>query len=96
MSDNKMSLLQEFNNKYPNVDMSKFKFVSDSYGGYIYWKYNRLTVISYDDISGKTWTEDISSDLKVKLHEDLGIHESFPDSLKLTNKSIIKNNVENG
>ena len=54
-----MALLDEFKKRYPHAGLSKFQFVSDSYGGYIYWKYNRLTIMSYDDLTGKTWIQDL-------------------------------------
>ena len=79
-------LLDEFKKRYPRADLSKFQFVSDDYGGYIYWRYNNLTVMSYDDLTGQTWISDINSELKGKLNTDLGIKNSFPDSLKLTTK----------
>ena len=84
---NKMVLLDEFKKRYPKADLSQFQFVPDSYGGYIYWKKNNMiTVISYDDLTGKTWTDDLPEDLKTKLNQDLGLKNSFPDSLSLTNK----------
>ena len=91
--NNKMTLLDEFKKRYPKANLAKFQFVSDSYGGYIYWKnnrypsYNRLTVMSPDDMSGETWTQFMEPDMKVKLNNDLGLGGAFPDSLKLTTKA---------
>ena len=86
-----MSLLNDFKNRYPSANLDKFTFVSDSYGGYIKWKYNGLTVMTNDDPTGKTWTDDISPNMKRLLWEDLGLNgeefSSFPESLTLTNRS---------
>ena len=55
--------------------MSQFTFVSDIYGGYIKWKHNGTTVMSYDDPTGKTWTDDLRPGLKILLWFDLGLGE---------------------
>ena len=52
-----MGLLDDFRNRYPKADFSRFTFVSDSYGGYMRWKRNGITIMSYDDPTGKTWTD---------------------------------------
>ena len=84
-------LLDDFKTRYPNVNLSKFTFINDSFGGYIKWKVNGMTVMSYDDPSGKTWTDNLSNNLKKSLWEDLGLEKklklsSFPRSLSFTNK----------
>ena len=56
---NKM-LLNDFRNKYPKADTGQFIVVADPYGGYIKWKVNGTTIMSYDDPTGKTWTDDLS------------------------------------
>ena len=56
--------LKDFRNKYPNADLSQFEVVADPYGGYIKWKVNGITIMSNDDPTGKTWTEDLSPRLK--------------------------------
>ena len=88
---NKM-LLDDFKTRYPNVDLDKFTFVNDSYGGYIKWKVNGTTIMSNDDPTGKTWTENLSNNLKTLLWQDLGLENkvkvsSFPKSLSFTNQS---------
>ena len=83
-----ISLLNDFKNRYPNANYNKFTFVNDSYGGYIKWKVNGMTVMSYDDPSGKTWTDDLPTNLKTLLWKDLGLkNSSFPESLSPTNKT---------
>ena len=82
-------LLDDFKNLYPNANLNKFTFVNDSFGGYIEWKVNGTTVMSDDDPSGKTWTTNLSNDLKTLLWEDLGLENkvkasSFPKSLRFT------------
>ena len=46
--------------------------------------------MSRDDLSGKTWTDDLSPGIQRKRDKDLGItsttKESSPDSLKFTDK----------
>ena len=85
-------LFENFKNRYPNADLNKFTFVNDSYGGYIKWKVNGTTVMSNDDPTGKTWTDDLSTNLKTLLWADLGLENkakvsSFPNSLSITNES---------
>ena len=85
-------LLTDFKNRYPNVNLDKFTFVNDSYGGYIKWKVNGTTVMSNDDPTGKTWTDDLPTNLKTLLWGDLGLEKkakvgSFPKSLTITNQS---------
>ena len=84
-------LLNDFIKKYPRVNLDKFTFVNDSYGGYIKWKYNGVTIMSNDDPSGKTWTDNLPSNLKKLLWKDLGLNggelSSFPKSLSITNQS---------
>ena len=84
-----MGLLDDFKTKYPKADLSQFKFIYDSYGGYIRWARNGLTVMSYDDPTGKTWTDGLPPNLKILLWIDLGLNDkivsSFPDSLTITN-----------
>ena len=72
---NKMSLFNDFKNRYPSANLDKFTFVSDSYGGYIKWKYNGLTVMTNDDPTGKTWTDGISPNMKRLLWKDLGLND---------------------
>ena len=48
-----MSLFNDFKNSYPSANLDKFAFVSDSYGGYIKWKYNGITVMTNDDLLEK-------------------------------------------
>ena len=84
-------LLDDFKNRYPNANLDKFTFVNDSYGGYIKWKVNGTTIMTNDDPTGKTWTDDLSPNLKTLLWEDLGLDDSelssFPKSLTMTNRS---------
>ena len=91
-----MSLFNDFRNMYPRADISNFKFVPDSYGGYIKWQVDGTTIMSNDDPTGKTWIDDISPRLKRLLWKDLGLDDrqkggteliSFPESLTLTNRS---------
>ena len=61
----------------------------DLYGGYVKWKVNGSAVMSDDDPTGKTWTDDLSDNLKKLLWEDLGLENkvkvsSFPKSLTFT------------
>ena len=85
-------LLDDFKTRYPKANLEKFTFVNDSFGGYIEWKVNGTTIMSNDDPSGKTWTENLSNNLKTLLWEDLGVENkvkvsSFPQSLKFTNQT---------
>ena len=85
-------LLDDFKTRYPNANLDKFTFVNDSYGGYIKWKVNGTTVMSNDDPTGKTWTDDLPTNLKTLLWGDLGLEKkpkvgSFPKSLTITNQS---------
>ena len=84
-------LLNDFIKKYPKANLDKFTFVNDSYVGYIKWKYNGITIMSNDDPSGKTWTDNLPSNLKKLLWEHLGLGavelSSFPKSLSITNQS---------
>ena len=85
-------LLNDFKNRYPNVNLDKFTFINDSFGGYIKWKVNGTTIMSDDDPSGKTWTENLSNNLKTLLWKDLGLENkvkfsSFPENLSSTNKT---------
>ena len=83
-------LLNDFRNRYPKADLDQFVFVADQYGGYIRWKVNGTTIMSYDDPTGKTWTEDLSPRLKRLLWKDLGLNDelsSFPKSLTMTKRS---------
>ena len=84
-------LLNDFRNRYPKADLSHFVFVADQYGGYIRWKVDGTTIMSYDDPTGKTWTDDLSPRLKRLLWKDLGLNDdalsSFPKSLTITNRS---------
>ena len=86
-----MGLLDDFRNRYPKADRDQFGFVTDIYGGYIRWKVNGTTIMSYDDPTGKTWTDDLSPRLKRLLWTDLGLNDddasSFPKSLTMTNRS---------
>ena len=50
-----------------------FTFVNDSYGGYIKWKVDGTTIMSNDDPTGKTWTDDLSPYMKKLLWKDLGL-----------------------
>ena len=86
-----MGLLDDFRNKYPKADLDQFKFVNDQYGGYIRWKHNGMTVMSYDDPTGKTWTDGMQPSLKSRLWIDLGLADddtlnSFPPSLTMTKR----------
>ena len=79
----------DFSNRYPKANISKFSYVHDLYGGYIKWKVNGTTIMSDDDPSGKTWTSNLSNDLKTLLWQDLGLSKSnnlssFPKSLTMT------------
>ena len=81
-------LLNDFKNRYPNVNLDKFTFINDSFGGYIKWKVNGVTVMSDDDPSGKTWTDDLPTNLKTLLRKDLGLkNNSFPESLSSTKQT---------
>ena len=85
---NKM-LFSDFKSKYPKANLGKFTFVNDSFGGYVKWNVNGVTVMSDDDPSGKTWTDSLPDNLKKLLQEDLGVSDkektsSFPASLRLT------------
>ena len=85
-----MGLLNDFRNRYPKADLNQFKFVNDNYGGYMVWTRNGLTIMSYDDPTGKTWTDDIRPGLKLLLWIDLGLDDTsspFPKSLTMTNRS---------
>ena len=68
-----MTLWVDFRKRYPKVDLDKFTFVNDSYGGYIKWKVNGITIMSNDDPTGKTWTDGLSPNLKRLLWKDLGL-----------------------
>ena len=72
---NKM-LLNDFRNKYPKADRDQFIFVNDQYGGYIKWRFNGITIMSNDDPTGKTWTDDLTPSLKKLLWKDLGLERS--------------------
>ena len=85
-------LLDDFKTRYPNANLDKFTFINDTYGGYIKWKVAGATVMSNDDPTGKTWTDDLSTNLKTLLWGDLGLEKkpkvgSFPKSLTKTNQS---------
>ena len=85
-------LFGDFKNRYPKANLEKFTFVNDSFGGYVKWKVNGTTIMSDDDPSGETWTENLSNNLKALLWKDLGIENklkmsSFPKSLSITNQS---------
>ena len=85
-------LLDDFKTRYPKANLEKFTFVNDSFGGYIKWKVNGTTIMSDDDPSGKTWTENLSNNLKTLLWEDLGVENkvkvsSFPKSLTFTKQT---------
>ena len=67
---NKM-LLDDFKTRYPKASLDKFTFVNDSYGGYIKWKVNGTTIMSNDDPTGKTWTDDLPSNLKTLLWQEI-------------------------
>ena len=59
---------------------------------YIKWKVNGTTIMSDEDPSGKTWTENLSNDLKTLLWKDLGLENkvkvsSFPKSLTFTKQT---------
>ena len=68
-------LLTDFKNKYPSANLDKFTFINDSFGGYIKWKVNGTIIMSNDDPTGKTWTENLSNNLKTLLWQDLGIRK---------------------
>ena len=85
-------LLTDFKNKYSSAKLDKFTFVNDSYGGYIKWKVDGTTIMSYDDPTGKTWTDGMSTIMKNLLWKDLGLEggaelSSYPKSLTFTNQS---------
>ena len=84
-------LLKDFMKRYPKSNPDKFTFVNDSYGGYIKWKVDGTTIMSNDDPTGKTWTDDLSPYMKKLLWKDLGLNDdelsSFPKSLTITNQS---------
>ena len=86
-----MGLFNDFRNKYPKANTGQFEVVADPYGGYIKWRFNGTTIMSHDDPTGKTWTEDLSPRLKRLLWKDLGLDDdvlsSFPKSLTITNRS---------
>ena len=84
-------LFGDFRNRYPKANLTKFNYVHDLYGGYIKWKVNGTTIMSDDDPTGKTWTDDLPDNLKTLLWKDLGLENkvkvsSFPKSLTFTNK----------
>ena len=85
-------LLVDFKARYPNANLDKFTFVNDLFGGYIKWKVNGTTIMSDDDPTGKTWTENLSNNLRTLLWKDLGLENkvkvsSFPKSLTRTSQS---------
>ena len=70
-------LLHNFRNKYPEANHDKFRFMIDhSLGyGYIEWKYNRMMIMSYDDLTSKPLIDDLSPRLKRLLWIDLGLDD---------------------
>ena len=59
-----------------NMTLINLHLYNDSFGGYIKWKVNGTTIMSNDDPTGKTWTENLSNNLKTLLWQDLGLERS--------------------